>query len=108
MSLSETFEYSSTPDGSPPSGRKRKETFRNVSFTGMRPEHIDRIDSECVQQGISRAEWIMNAFGSREGEKRFHDLFVGIRHRGYSKMWRWIDEDIKRDSPAEPSGPTQE
>jgi hypothetical protein len=97
MTVSGEFKYKSTKDGSPPSGYSLKGTFRDVSLTGLKPEHIDRIDTECLEQQISRFGWIMNARSTREGNILFHQLFVGVKHRGWAKRWKQLDEELKAD-----------
>ena len=98
MSLSNEFKYKSTPDGSPPSGYRRRGTFRDASFAGMKPEHIDIVDSECQSQGITRSAWVMKALGSPEGRELFHRLFEGTGPQGYQRIWREIEREIS-DKP---------
>jgi hypothetical protein len=100
MSLTEEFKFKSTPDGSPPTGRARAGTFRDVSFVGMSPDNIDLIDSECAERGITRFGWIMEARSSHEGASLLHKRLKGIHHRGWAKAWNELDESIKADCPS--------
>lgn len=76
--MKEEFQYRSTPNGSPPSGRMRKGTFRDVSMNGCDPETIEKFDLECIKRGLTRLQLAYELLGQTQNggdHQRFYDIF---------------------------------
>lgn len=54
MSLKKEWKTTNRPDG--PTGRKRKGTFRDVSFRFYEIQFIDDADFVCIHMGLKRSE----------------------------------------------------
>tara|TARA_Y100000310_G_C20666071_1_gene807568 strand:- start:1975 stop:2310 length:336 start_codon:yes stop_codon:yes gene_type:complete len=81
--MKDEFTYRSTPDGSPPSGRKQTGTWKDISLSGADPKLIDEFDMDCQERGMTRFEFATNvllAHPEHGGDAvRFYNIFHNVR-----------------------------
>lgn len=81
FSVHEEFTYKSSPDDTPPTGRRVSGTFRDLSLVRLKPEEIDIIDTQCIEQDITRRQWANNL--AAEDPRKFYDIFSRTSEMGY-------------------------
>ncbi len=80
--MKDEFTYRSTPDGSPPSGRKQTGTWKDISLSGADPKLIDEFDMDCQELGLTRFELANKLFELPENggdDVRFYNVFKDVR-----------------------------